>query len=560
MGGRFLHPGLVWLLRRTPRTWWRSVRRRFNGWKGGLLALFCVFFALMMLAPNVIESLLDRRVDDGELAARARAFGPLIMLSMTAMSLLAPAQRRGGLYFKPPEIGLLFPAPISRRQLLIYHVLSRAQIQVLSAAFMTLVIIRHAPTWYGCVLGILLALLFLQMLSQTVALVTAAAGLRVARPVRFLVFALVLAALFVGGASAVAQLQVNNGPLAAMSALVAHPVVQIVTLPFLPFANTFAATSILDTLLWSAVSCAVLASLLAIVMKLDVAYEEAALAVSRDVRRKLERMRSGGGGAMAMMGPSSAKFSVPHFPEFGGAGPIAWRQTVEIVRNARAVMTSMVLLLLMPAIMGGSVFFASDGSGNRAQILGRVLIPMVLMFSVVWTQNISFDFRRDLDRIAYLRSLPISSLAVAAGQIIPASVLLAAMQFVTVGAVIVLTGLLPLSVVPALFPLLLPFAFAVFALDNMLFLLFPHRLDPDDAANVGFMGRMMLTMSLKFAGLFVMLAIAGGIGAGLGFLAGRSIVVGVLVAVLLLVAMDVALTFLLARTYDAFDPGRDVPA
>ena len=156
-------------------------------------------------------------------------------------------------------------------------------------------------------------------------------------------------------------------------------------------------------------------------------------------------------------------------------------------------------------------------------------------------------------------SLPVSALAIAAGQLAPSVALLAGLQWAAVSTVVVFTHLLPAVVVPALLPALLPFAWAVLAIDNLLFLIFPHRIDLDDAGNVGFMGRLMLVMFLKFCALGVLTLVAGGIGAGLGILT-SSLLVGVSTTLAIVLAVDVVLTWLVARTFDAFDPGRDTPA
>jgi hypothetical protein len=555
-----MNPGLVWLLRRSPLTFTRGLRRRFRGVKGALLAVGIGIVMLAVLAPAVIDTIL-REQDSAQAAQRARLYGPLAMLMMTGMTLLAPAQRRGGLYFRPAEVGLLFPAPLSRRELLAYHVLSRAQIQVLSGLWVTLFVVRYAPTWYGCLAGVTLALLFLQLLSQALALLTAAAGKRLRWPIRWGALTAVVAVLGLGAVDAIAAARLDLGAEAAVAALRDHPAVIVLTAPFEPFVGAFAAETFAEAFGWSAASFALVLLVVLVIARLDVAYEEAALDVSRNVRRKLERMRTGGG-ALAAMGPSKARFGVPRLPFASGAGPIAWRQCVEIVRNVRAVVTSFLLLLLWPALMGGVMFFtAGDGTdGDSIQKMGAALLPMLIVFSIVSTQNIGFDFRRDLDRIPFLRSLPVTPFAIAAGQVGPSALLLALMQWVTIGVVVVLTDLLPLVAVPAILPALLPLAWAVLAIDNALFLLFPHRIDPDDAGNVGFVGRLMLVMFLKFVVLGALAVAAGGLGALAGFLLGKSLVVGVLVAMAVIVAADVVLTWLVARAYAAFDPGRDTPA
>ncbi len=546
-----MNPGLVWLLRRSPLTFTRGLRRRFRGPKGIALAVGLGFVVIVILAPSVIDTFVSHR-DVLETARRARLYGPLAMLLMTGMTLLAPAQRRGGLYFRPAEVGMLFPAPITRRELLLYHVLSRAQIQVLSGLWVTLFIVRYAPTWYGCLVGATLALLFLQLLSQAVALLTAAAGKRLAWPLRWGLLLAALGALVLGGMDAATAVRMDLGLEAAVAALRAHPAVAAMTAVFVPFIRTYAAASLGEAARWAAASAGLIVALVVVIGLLDVAYEEAALDVSRKVRRKLERMRSGGG-ALAGLAPTKARFSVPRLPFVGGAGPIAWRQTVEIVRNVRAVVTSLIFLLLWPAFMAGTILLSSRGEDGGSEKMAAVLLPMLLVFSAVSTQNIGFDFRRDLDRIPFLRSLPISSLAVAAGQVAPSALLLALLQWITVSVVIVFTDILPVVVLPAILPALVPAAWAVLAIDNLLFLLIPHRIDPDDAGNVGFMGRMVLVMFLKFCALGLLGIVAVGIGAGAGFLLGRSLLVGVSVTLAIVVAADIALTWLVARAYNAFD-------
>jgi hypothetical protein len=50
--------------------------------------------------------------------------------------------------------------------------------------------------------------------------------------------------------------------------------------------------------------------------------------------------------------------------------------------------------------------------------------------SVFMTQNLVLDFRRDVDRMAYLESLPLSPFALALGQIVPAMLILIILQVI----------------------------------------------------------------------------------------------------------------------------------
>ncbi len=551
-----MNPGLVWLLRHTPRALLRNLRKRLRGWKGILLGIGALLFLIVLLVPQLIQSLRDP-IEPALLAERARRFGPLSLLLMTGMSFLTPAHRRGGLYFRPPEIAVLFPAPITRRSLLVYHVISRSMIQLASALWISLFVMRHAPTWYGCMLGLFLALVFLQLTGQAAAIGIAAAGKRLVRPIRWSLLVVVLGAVVAGATRALATWQVDRSVTEAFDALTSHPAVRIVSAPFVPFARVFAAQGVGEALLWGGVGVAMIVALVAAVSRLDVAYEEAALSVSRDVGKKLARMRSGGG-AFAALGPGKARFAVPVPPFLRGAGPIAWRQTIEITRNVRGILLSLLFVVLPAVAVMGVVLFMDDGAGGRnTQKIAAAVLPMILMFSVVSTQNLGFDFRRDLDRIAFLRSLPVGRTAVAVGQIAPSSLVLGVVQWLSVGVVAVFADLLgPVAALSTL-PLFLAFAWCVLALDNLLFLLLPHRIDPQDA---GFMGRLMLVMVLKMVGLAVVAGASLGVGFGAWWILGKSVAAGVTAAVLVVLVFDVVLAFGVGMLFGAFDPGRDVPA
>ncbi len=555
-----MNPGLRYLLRRVPVRLWRNVRKRARGVKGALALIATVVFLVFIVLSQAASGMASGSEEAAPwlLAERIRLFAPLGMLMFTLLSIFAGAQGRGGLYFKPEEVDFLFPAPLTRRQLLVYQVASRVQIQLLSAVWVSIFVIQHTPHWLGCILGTFLALVFLQLLAQAVGLASAALGKRLARPFRWGLILVILAALGLGARSALAAIRLDEGPMAAMRAVAQSPGVRVLTAPFAPFVNTFASLSTFEVLVWAAASLATLLGLLAVLAKLDVAYEETALEVSADVQRKIKRIRSGGG-AFAALKPGRKRFSVPRFPRMEGAGALAWRQTIEITRSMKAVMMMAAMILIWPAIVAGVLGFADVDDPGRARALAGATLPMVLTLSIVATQNLPFDFRRDLDRMAYLRTLPLRPMAIAAGQIAPSAVLLALLLTAATGAIAGLVELVPWAFTPAIFPTLLPFTWAVMSVDNALFLVFPHRVDPEDPGNVGFMGRMMLVMFLKFLALGVVVGVATTLGVLVGWLAGNSALLGVLTGVGALVAFDVVLTWIVGRAFAAFDPGSDVP-
>ena len=180
--------------------------------------------------------------------------------------------------------------------------------------------------------------------------------------------------------------------------------------------------------------------------------------------------------------------------------------------------------------------------------------------SIVLTQNFAFDFRRDVDRMAALKALPLSAGAVAAGQLVAATLFTTLLQLAGFALVVVATDAFALR---ALFALALPLpalSWAAVCVDNAIFLLWPYRSVPEDPGDMGFMGRNMLIMAVKIA-LVGLLVVAAALAAGFVTrqAGGGALWAGATAAACLSVACA-PLTKLVAWAFDRFDVSRDVPA
>ena len=183
---------------------------------------------------------------------------------------------------------------------------------------------------------------------------------------------------------------------------------------------------------------------------------------------------------------------------------------------------------------------------------------MVIVMTVFMTQNLALDFRRDLDRMAYLKSLPLPPAGVALGQILPGILVFTILQAVAISVLALALGIAMPWPTPMLL-LLLPFNWLSMALDNVLFLLFPYRFAPKEAGNVQFMGRAMMVMMAKMLALMVALAAAGMTGWLFWWLGGESMVFASVGAALALSAEATAFTYLLGRVFAGFDVTVDIP-
>ena len=127
------------------------------------------------------------------------------------------------------------------------------------------------------------------------------------------------------------------------------------------------------------------------------------------------------------------------FPHLAGAGPVAWRQIQELVRNPRGVL---LLLSIVGLVSAASILipWLRGGDPDLTVRMGRTGIFLVTFLPLLMGDNLACDFRRDLDRMGQLKSWPISPLALAAGQIAPAAAFATTVQVIGVLALAVATS------------------------------------------------------------------------------------------------------------------------
>ncbi|MGH7170392.1 MAG: hypothetical protein ACRELG_08965, partial [Gemmataceae bacterium] len=178
------------------------------------------------------------------------------------------------------------------------------------------------------------------------------------------------------------------------------------------------------------------------------------------------------------------------------------------------------------------------------------------------TTILPFDFRGDIDRLALLKTLPLPPWRLAIGQLLAPVLLMTALQCVGL-AVVAWTSppsdwlLLACLACAAYVP---PVNFLLFAMDNLLFLLFPTRLMAATPGDFQALGRNVLFLAAKATVLFLV-CVAAGILGWLAYLAsGESLLMAALAAWPMVVLSAAALVPLVAWAFTIFDVGRDTPA
>jgi hypothetical protein len=191
---------------------------------------------------------------------------------------------------------------------------------------------------------------------------------------------------------------------------------------------------------------------------------------------------------------------------------------------------------------------------------------IIVWMTIFITMLVPFDFRGDIDHMAYLKTLPVAPWRLALGQILTPAILL------TVLHVVILVGFLlyprlaghgPAEtdrwlVVCAAFSF--PFNFLLFALENMLFLFFPVRVMASSPGDFQAMGRNMLMVMAKTIILVVVGVAAFIAGYIVYFITAESWVPGVAVAWMVVVVAGLAMLPLVSFAFQQFDVTRDVPA
>jgi len=539
-----MHPALVTLILLQGKA---LVRRAVRGARSGRGIVF-LLVALSVLALWVIKGISQAYVGQRFSPEKAQTAFPLAMLAICGVNLISSVGERA-VAFLPPEVDFLFAGPFSRRQLLGYKLVKSALGAVFTASIFSLVFVRYTQHWAAGWLGIFLALIFQQLLSMSVVLIGQTMGERAYTRGRTAVMTTLLALAGIALAPLVLASGTQSLPELA-TAFRGSMIGRIVLAPFDVFARVVVAPAVVpDALPWAGLAMAVIGGLVLIVMWLDAHYLETSAAAGQRMYERVQRLRRGLGPLRAAPQP---RWRLPRPPRLGGTGPLAWRQLTAAVRQSRALMFRLlVICVAFAAVLQAGGF--GDGSGNF--VVGALFWLTFMLSSMV-----PFDFRGDADRIDTLKVLPVSGVALCAAQLM-APVAVMAMCQLSLLAVACLT-LAPdprLLVVAIVF--LVPFDVLLIAIENLIFLVFPVRLNPVSPGDLEGWGRQMLVFVLKMLFLLTLCGVA----VWLGFVAsgfwGRPAPHAFMVLTVVIMLIEaVAFLPLLALAFRRFDPSLHTPA
>jgi ABC-type transport system involved in multi-copper enzyme maturation permease subunit len=542
-----MHTALWKLYRLQVRGSIRSMGVKLKSVRGALLAVFTLLVFGMMIGPSLLMALkVDRAEVTGHSANSLCEVIPVAMLLFVVMSIVTSLGERA-IYFSPSDVDFLFPAPFSRRQILLHKILSSVTGAVAVALFFSISLLIHLRSWPAAAVGLFLAVLMSNSLTMCAQLVAQSVTERAFSRGRKLLLGGVIAAF--AGVLGQAASQGLNGPWQETLLRARHaPAAEIVLAPFTVFAQIITAERLIpDALGWVALGATLVVGVYAIAIWLDANYLETAVRVSQQMQERKRRIVSGGVFAAHAKRPvRSSRLCQP--PWLGGVGPVAWRQVVQSLRGSRG---AIVLAAIVVAAIGAPLAFAAPRNNALPTILPHAIIGIAAYATFIYSAQAPLGFRGDYGRMDLLRSLPIRPLAMACGQILVVSMILTLLDWLVFAAAAIFA---PAAVVELLTAGLLAlfFNWIVFGTESLLFLLYPSPLVATGSDGFLKMGRVMLFMLAKLLVLGVCGVVAA-IPASIVYFVTESLLASCLAAwfVLLIPALGILLS--VAWAFQRFD-------
>jgi ABC-2 type transport system permease protein len=352
----------------------------------------------------------------------------VVVLAMIILAWALPEQS-AGLTFSEAEIQFLFPAPITRRQLLLYKIL-RAQPQVfISAAVMTFLMFRSAKF-----IGLWVCFIVLSIYFTFVALARARLKLL---GIGFLIRLPAVAAIVVGVSYLLwrtvdltkfrgMRVKVKPGQLPDLPALFHGSVADAIL--FVPrlFGHAVLPRSIPQLL----ASCAVLAIVALVLLELaartNIAFEEASIHASQKSAARRARMSQQRIGRTVLFPRIPPPFRIP--PRSRPEVAIYWKN---LTAGLRISSPWLLIMLACALYFLGQAYYAGDESVRVA--MASIALATAAMFPFLGSTVFAQDMRLDLPRIELLKSYPISGERLVAAEIAAPLTFIAAVEIAMLG-------------------------------------------------------------------------------------------------------------------------------
>lgn len=532
-----IHSALWMLMRLQVRAALRRMWQLTKTWKGR----FILLVGFVMFGFWLLGSFVGTRTSGGITTSSLRGFGSLGLASLWFISLVF-TRPEGGVVFRPAEVEFLFPAPISRRQLLLYRIICNSLISLPTAIIFSMFFARNTPMWLGAFLGIWLAFQLLSVSQMAWQLICGIAQQTFIARSRGLILTLLAIGIAV---AAIFGLQGSRLSVESLKDLAETPVARVLLTPFQPYSATMAANGLGALAINGGIALAINLAIIALILRLDGNFMEASVNASQRLAQHMSKARRGVG-TFSQGNKSLRGLQIPMLPRLGGAGPIAWHQFTGFLRSAG----SMALLLTITSVSVSWPLLLSQKSLS----IERALPVLVMLSIVVLPQFVRYDFRAEVDRMPVLKSLPLNPYAVVVGELITPILVVGCAQLGLL-TVLFFIGSTPAWIIISIAAFVLPVDLITYEVENFLFLLIPFR-EQHSRQGITAIARVSLTMMLKFALMGVMAGLSAGIG-GLVYYLTQNRFVALSIAWALAMLTSVAFLPAIVWAFKRFDPSSD---
>jgi len=502
----------------------------------------------------------------------------VVALFVTVASAWIFPHARAALVFSEAEIAFLFPAPISRR-MLVHFKLLRSQIAILfTVLLLTLLtgrLFANSRAWMQ-VLGwwVMLSTLSLHFLGASFArtmLMEHGISNWIRRAAVIVLLAALLGATFLWARETLPMPAIDNvmdwkAWRDYARELLATPPLSYLLYPFRLMLAPYLAQTPLDFGRAMLPALGIMALHYVWVIRSNVAFEEASLAVSQRFAERVAAARQGKALESAPKKGRRAPFRLGAI----GPAPMAflWKNLISAQASFRPRMLLVVIILvLFMAVM------AANSGPRGAKVIGTVSLIafMVFFWSLfIGAQFVRCDFRKDLATMDMMKLYPLRGWQVAAGELLAPLTILTVVQWLLLTIIVIamtlggaLPGLpiLPLSWIAAAF-IITPFWNGLtLVIPNSAVLLFPgwFQTRADAPQGIEVAGQRLLLLFGQLL-VFAVAVLPAGAAFALGFLPLRMVgaepiapLVGAVGAALAL-GVEMALgIWLVGKLFDRFD-------
>ena len=458
-----------------------------------------------------------------EFLQSAPAVTGIALLAVTAISWLVPFDS-GLLDFSEAEVQFLFPAPVSRRELLLHRML-RSQLGILFGVVVFGLTVPSLSGFERLGLGVAMWMLFVtgKVYFTGVSLTRARIRVAVARE-RLLAWwppAIVLTAAAIV-ATALTRAFLAAPPSGIRDALrltrevSLQPLTRIVLWPFMALTGPVFATSFGAYVTALAGSVAVLAAVVVWVLKSDEAFHDAADEAAR------RRGRQAQGRQAVNYRTRTAGWTLA--PAGRPEGAFAWKaamQTLRVVDKRGAVRSAVILFAL-------TVVATSAGREGPAATLGAFASVAAIFAILMAPQVIRIDIRQDLQHLELLKTWPVKGSAVVRGELLWPGILITTVAWAMIAVATTMSGtVMPrtgvgwrLSIGIAVAVVAPALVFAQLTVHNAVAVMFPAwvPLGNQRARGLDAMGQRLIMLGATWL-LLVVMALPGVIAGGIVWLA-----------------------------------------